>query len=73
MGRNPLTVKFTDTSKGSPVSWQWTFGDGTSSTLKNPSHQYTKSGTYTVALTVRDAANARSTVSKTRYIWVWAL
>lgn len=33
-------VQFTDYSAGSPTSWLWDFGDGTSSTLQNPTHVY---------------------------------
>jgi len=32
--------------------WEWTFGDGSTSTLKNPSHTYRNPGTYTVLLKV---------------------
>ena len=39
---------------GTIVSWTWDFGDGTKSTLKNPTHTYSKSGNYTVSLTVTD-------------------
>jgi len=52
---NPITgqaVQFTDTSTGGPTSWQWNFGDGTSSSSQNPSHAYTTAGYYTVTLTV---------------------
>jgi PKD repeat protein len=50
-GTAPLTVMFTDTSTNSPTGWQWTFGDGTFNTEKNPSHTYTTGGTYSVTLT----------------------
>jgi PKD repeat protein len=43
-------VNFTDNSTNTPTSWLWTFGDGTTSTLQDPSHQYTTNGTYTVTL-----------------------
>jgi serine protease len=33
------------------VSWAWDFGDGTSSTDKNPTHDYVTEGNYTVTLT----------------------
>ena len=46
----PFTVAFTDTSTGSPNSWIWDFGDGFTSELQNPTHQYTVSGSYTVTL-----------------------
>jgi hypothetical protein len=43
------TVQFTDTSNGA-TSWQWTFGDGGTSTTKSPSHIFQKLGVYTVTL-----------------------
>ncbi len=48
------TVEFTDTSSGVPRSWRWTFGDGASSTDRNPSHLYAVRGVYTVTLRVGD-------------------
>ncbi|MBC8045578.1 MAG: gliding motility-associated C-terminal domain-containing protein [Fimbriimonadaceae bacterium] len=42
---------FSDFSEGA-VSWYWTFGDGSSSTSQNPTHQYLQEGNYTVCLTV---------------------
>ena len=38
-GCAPLQVQFTDTSNGA-ISWNWFFGDGSSSTQKNPVHTY---------------------------------
>ena len=37
-GTPPTTIDFTDLSAGSPTSWSWTFGDGGTSTLQNPTH-----------------------------------
>jgi PKD repeat protein len=51
----PLAVAFTDASKGRPTSWSWDFGDGSSSTLQNPVHTFTRAGIYSVTLTVRNA------------------
>ena len=51
-GNSPLTVSFTDLSTNSPTNWLWTFGDGTHSQQKNPSHTYQQAGTYNVSLTV---------------------
>ena len=62
-GQAPLAVNFTDTSTGAPTSWQWDFGDGQSSTTRNPSHTYSDPGTYTVTLTATNA-NGSSTASK---------
>ncbi len=68
-GNVPLNVAFTDTSTGSPTSWNWNFGDGTAnSTVKNPAHVYSNAGNYTVKLTVKNSAGSSNTVTKTNYI-----
>lgn len=54
-GPVPLPVRFTDTSTGIPDRWEWSFGDGTTSTLGGPLHTYTQAGTYQVSLTVANA------------------
>ncbi|MEO2161587.1 MAG: PKD domain-containing protein, partial [bacterium] len=51
-GDHPLTVAFTDLSTGSPTSWAWDFGDGSTSSTQNPSHVYTAAGSYTVSLDI---------------------
>lgn len=51
-GNKPLTVQFTDLSTGDITSWSWTFGDGGTSTEKNPSYTYLNKGTYSVILGV---------------------
>ncbi|MBI3872224.1 MAG: PKD domain-containing protein [candidate division Zixibacteria bacterium] len=71
-GCAPLTVNFTDQSTGSPTSWSWTFGDGGTSTLQNPSYAYAAAGSYTVALTATNAQGS-STNTKTNYITVSAV
>lgn len=46
----PYTVDFTSSTTG--ADWyHWDFGDGSTSTLENPSHGYTQDGTFTVTLT----------------------
>jgi PKD repeat protein len=62
-GPVPLAVGFTDTSTGVPGSWFWDFGDGATSTERDPGHTYAAAGTYTVRLEV---ANAISSDSETR-------
>jgi len=56
----PLT--FTNTSANG-VSWVWDFGDGTSSTEENPTHEYAAPGEYMVTLIVfnPDACNGSDT------------
>ncbi len=61
-GEAPLAVAFTDASTGDPTAWAWDFGDGGTSTAQNPGHTYVAAGTYTVALTVTNAAGADTRV-----------
>jgi PKD repeat protein len=62
-----LTVSFADESTGIPTSWQWTFGDGGTSAMQNPTYTYDEPGTYNVSLTVR---NARGSDLATRPVTV---
>ena len=51
-GGVPLNVSFTATnSGGAATDWSWNFGDGTSSSLQNPSHSYTSPGLFTARVT----------------------
>src|SRR5205085_1992135 len=43
--------------EGQTLSYNWTFGDGTTSTLANPTHTYPVAGPYTVRLSVSDGVN----------------
>ncbi|MEY4852858.1 MAG: hypothetical protein RIS99_1253 [Bacteroidota bacterium] len=55
-----LTSNFTNTSTGvnTPgTTYFWSFGDGTSSTLANPSHTYRAPGIYSVCLGISNLAN----------------
>ena len=56
-------------SENSPTSWLWSFGDGVSSTLQNPSHTYSESGTYSVRLIAANGAGS-NTVTRSGYIMV---
>lgn len=48
-------VTFVNNGDNSPNwSYFWNFGDGTASTLMQPSHEYNVSGSYTISLTVTD-------------------
>jgi PKD repeat protein len=54
-------VQFTDTSIGSPTSWQWNFGDGATNTSQNPSHPYAVAGCYDMYLTIMKGTNSDTT------------
>jgi parallel beta-helix repeat protein len=57
-GKTGKTVSFSSTGTvdpdGDDLSYLWDFGDGTTSTLKNPTHKYKKAGKYLVNLKVSD-------------------
>jgi outer membrane protein assembly factor BamB len=66
-GSAPLAVQFNDMSLRSPNSWEWNFGDGETSALRNPVHTFAHPGTYAVSLSVENA-NGRSTTSRNVYV-----
>ena len=51
---SPLRVYFSDLSIYEPADWHWDFGDGTTSTERNPEHAYASPGVYTVCLSVQN-------------------
>jgi PKD repeat protein len=57
-------VQFADQSQGNPSSWKWEFGDGKTSTERNPSHVYSAGGPYTVKLTAATDPSASDTVQQ---------
>lgn len=61
------SVQFNDTSTGTPVTWNWTFGDiggSNTSTVRNATHTYTAPGNYTVLFNVTNTTGAWSNTSK---------
>ncbi|WP_405477977.1 PQQ-dependent sugar dehydrogenase [Streptomyces canus] len=63
-GQAPLRVRFssegTSDQDGDALTYSWNFGDGGTSTAANPTHKYTKNGTYTATLTAKDASGRTS-------------
>jgi len=49
----PMSVSFADLSTGNITSWSWNFGDGTTSRARFPVKNFTRTGSFTVSLTVR--------------------
>jgi len=65
-GSAPLAVNFTSNASdpdGYIASYNWTFGDGQTSTQANPSNLYSSAGSFTARLTVTDNAGASASVS----------
>jgi PKD repeat protein len=64
-GKTPLEVSFTGTASGgvTPYSYRWVFGDGGTSTAKNPSHTYSSPGSFTAVFTVTDSQSNQDSAS----------
>jgi len=68
-GPAPLMVNFADQSIGDITSWHWDFGDGNTSSTRNPLHTYERTDTYTVSLTISGPDDS-DTETKPSYIQV---
>lgn len=75
IGRNnsgcvPLTVEFqNEINSPEPITqYFWDFGDGTTSTSANPSHQYTKEGTFDVKLRVTTASGCVDSLVRKNFV-----
>ncbi len=51
LAENPQVIQFTDLSYNNPSFWDWDFGDGNTSNLNDPTHQFSL-GVYKVCLTI---------------------
>ena len=70
----PLSSQFQDLSTinlGTINDWNWTFGDGNSSTLQNPSNTYSTPGVYIVSLQTTSNLGCISDTTFTNYISVF--
>ena len=67
----PESISFQNTSTGSgQLSYQWSFGDGNTSTQLSPTHVYTIGGTFSVRLIVTNVAGCTDTIIKNNIITV---
>ena len=56
-------------SSGSIASYIWNFGDGNSSSLKNPKNSYSKNGSYDVQLISISSAGCADTIKKSTTVY----
>ena len=71
VGCSPLVVNFQDLSTGNPTGWSWNFGNGATSSLKNPGTTYFTPGTYSITLTVTNTGGS-NTLTRNQYITRWS-
>jgi PKD repeat protein len=68
-GPAPLTVTFSSAGSYDPegvvLTYNWSFGDGSVSTVANPSHSYLINGTFQAQLSVSDGVNTTPSSSLT--------
>ncbi|MCC6688003.1 MAG: PKD domain-containing protein [Saprospiraceae bacterium] len=62
--------EFTDLSFRNPTEWSWSFGDGSSSSEREPVHVYATKGVYEVCLTV---SNAYGSDTYCKHVGIWPL
>ena len=70
-GKAPLTVVFEPILEGIATEYYWDFGDGDTSSLRNPIHVYQSEGAYDVKLRVRlelDDCSQIDSLIKTEYV-----
>ncbi|MEO0584071.1 MAG: PKD domain-containing protein, partial [Bacteroidota bacterium] len=67
---NEILFENLSSSDTSLTSFQWTWGDGNSSDLEAPIHQYSTPGTYLPSLWVEDAKGCRDTFATTEPILI---
>ncbi|MCX7744778.1 MAG: PKD domain-containing protein, partial [Flavobacteriales bacterium] len=65
---NPV-AQFINASSGNITSWNWDFGDGNTSTLENPNHNYSDTGVYCVTLTVITANGCQANAQNCLYVY----
>lgn len=66
IGCEPLLTIFIDSStiqNGTITSWNWDFGDGSTSSSQSPVHQYSQTGNYLITLTVSSQDGCTDAVS----------
>ncbi len=68
--QDPVTFTDASTSQAGATisSWNWSFGDGTFSTLPNPTHTYTLNGNYTVQLIATNSAGCKDTIIQDMFV-----
>jgi len=59
-GTNNVFTDLSSPANSTMQSWNWSFGDGTGSTTKDPVKKYTLPGNYVVTLTVKNTAGCIS-------------
>ena len=64
--KSTVSLNNTSTSSNGAINtWNWSFGDGTTSSIQNPTHTYASAGTYTISLTGITSHGCSASLTKT--------
>ncbi len=66
----PTFIPFRNQSSGNGLNYLWNFGDGNTSTQKDPRHKYTKLGTYSIKLVVVDVNGCKDSMEKPNELYL---
>ena len=61
-------IRFVNQSTGPGITYNWNFGDNTTSAAQTPTHTYTLDGAYTIKLAITDQYGCSDSAIKTTYI-----
>lgn len=70
-GCSPATIKFTNQSTGTGLSYFWDLGNGNTSIIKDPQAIYYTPGFYSVKLIVTDSKGKKDSITKSKYVEVF--
>jgi Zn-dependent metalloprotease/PKD repeat protein len=65
----PYEVEFLEQTQ-TASTFEWNFGDGTTSTQLNPTHTYARPGQYSVSLKITGLCGGEDSLTKTNYITI---
>jgi PKD repeat protein len=68
---HPFAVQFQDHSVWGVIQWHWDFGDGTTSTERNPLHLFPHGGHFQVCLTIQTAPQYACGTTTCKDVYVW--
>ena len=70
----PALISFQNLSSGTgSLTYQWSFGDGGTSTLVSPAHTYITTGSFTVRLIVVNSSGCRDTLTRINAVNIGAI
>jgi gliding motility-associated-like protein len=70
-GCAPVSVSFSDQTSPAIQTWLWNFGDGNTSTVQNPVHNYVTAGDFNVSLNVKTTDGCKADLTLPNFVKVF--